>query len=220
MTLSALKYLVAQGEGQYLEFKKKADHPEKIVRELVAFANSGGGTLLLGVSDNGQIPGLRFPDEEAYVMEAAIAQYAKPKLEYQLLRIKCLLGTEVLLYKVHSGEEKPYFWLAEKENQRFRVYVRSRDQTLQASREMYYWLKFRPDPMRQKPFALRPMEQMLLQYFSDQTFITIDILAQIGKISPRKSAQFLLDWAKQGVLRIEPGELQDRYFLQEGFRYV
>ena len=53
MTFTELKQLVRRGEGQYLEFKKKADHPDKIVREMVAFANSGGGELLLGVDDHG-----------------------------------------------------------------------------------------------------------------------------------------------------------------------
>ena len=47
-----LRRLVSQGEGQHLEFKRKASYPDKIVRELIAFANSQGGTLLVGVDDD------------------------------------------------------------------------------------------------------------------------------------------------------------------------
>jgi predicted HTH transcriptional regulator len=43
MDLKELKTLVKRGEGANLEFKLKASHPEKIVREVVAFANTDGG---------------------------------------------------------------------------------------------------------------------------------------------------------------------------------
>jgi predicted HTH transcriptional regulator len=49
--------LVRKGEGATLEFKLKSNHPEKIVREVVAFANSQGGLLLIGVGDDKSIPG-------------------------------------------------------------------------------------------------------------------------------------------------------------------
>ena len=38
--------------------------------ELVAFANTGGGRLLIGVKDNGKIAGIR-SEEELYMIEAA-----------------------------------------------------------------------------------------------------------------------------------------------------
>lgn len=36
--LQELKKLVSRGEGQNLEFKRKAAHPDKIAHELIAFA--------------------------------------------------------------------------------------------------------------------------------------------------------------------------------------
>lgn len=67
--IQTLRKLVAQGEGATLEFKRKAAHPEKIICEMVAFANTQGGTLLVGVSDDGNLAGLKFPDEEALLYE-------------------------------------------------------------------------------------------------------------------------------------------------------
>ena len=55
-----------------IEFKKKAAYPEKIVREIVALANTEGGVLLLGVDDDGTVSGQRFIEEEIFVMEKAI----------------------------------------------------------------------------------------------------------------------------------------------------
>ena len=48
-----IKVLVSRGGGQYLEFKKKANYTEKIVKEVVTFVNSERGQLLLGVDDEG-----------------------------------------------------------------------------------------------------------------------------------------------------------------------
>lgn len=57
-----LRRLVMEGEGQHLEFKRKVSHPEKIVREMIAFANSEGGTILIGVDDDGLLAGVKYPD--------------------------------------------------------------------------------------------------------------------------------------------------------------
>src|SRR6187551_3739284 len=76
-----LRKLVAAGEGSTLEFKRKATYPEKIVREMIAFANTKGGILLLGIGDDGTIPGLKHPEEEVHVMNQALRK-VKPALQY------------------------------------------------------------------------------------------------------------------------------------------
>src|SRR5688572_17090940 len=67
-----LKTLVSRGESSSLEFKRKASYPDKVVREMIAFANAQGGTLLLGISDDGEIAGLKHPEDDAYVIQQAL----------------------------------------------------------------------------------------------------------------------------------------------------
>jgi ATP-dependent DNA helicase RecG len=57
MTNLDLQQLIAQGEGYYIEFKKDLNTDFK--KELMAFANASGGTILLGVDDNGKIVGTK-----------------------------------------------------------------------------------------------------------------------------------------------------------------
>src|SRR5690606_15852225 len=76
-----LKLLVAAGEGASLEFKRKAAFPEKIVREMIAFANTKGGILLIGVGDDGSLPGLKHPADELHVMDLALKK-VRPAMEY------------------------------------------------------------------------------------------------------------------------------------------
>ena len=49
---------ISRGAGQHLEFKRLIDNLESIAGEIVAFANSDGGSLVIGVEDNGVIAGL------------------------------------------------------------------------------------------------------------------------------------------------------------------
>ena len=64
MDLRTLKNLIEKGENASIEFKKKANHPEKIIREVIAFANTSGGHLFIGVSDDRTIAGLKYPEED------------------------------------------------------------------------------------------------------------------------------------------------------------
>ena len=59
MTLFEAQQLIRQGEGDLVEFKRKAKYPERIIKEVVAFANSSGGHLFIGVDDDGTIVGLK-----------------------------------------------------------------------------------------------------------------------------------------------------------------
>ena len=43
--------LLRASEGKTLEFKRNLDSPQSVLRVLVAFANTAGGTLLIGVED-------------------------------------------------------------------------------------------------------------------------------------------------------------------------
>ena len=63
---SYIKNLIQSGEHQQLDFKFEISDSRKIAKTLVAFSNSDGGTLLIGVKDNGNISGVH-SDEEFYM---------------------------------------------------------------------------------------------------------------------------------------------------------
>ena len=66
-TIVVPKYLaqrIAEGEHQMLDFKFAVNDGRKIAITLCAFANTDGGTLLIGVKDNGSIAGAKLQEEE------------------------------------------------------------------------------------------------------------------------------------------------------------
>ena len=64
MNAEELIKILRQGEGPHVEFKK--DFPkqvDEVAKEMAALANSGGGVLLMGVADDGTLPGVLEPDK-------------------------------------------------------------------------------------------------------------------------------------------------------------
>jgi len=57
---TGLRALIKKGEGLQVEFKEAfPGNANDIAKEIVAFANTQGGTLLIGVKDNGEIIGIK-----------------------------------------------------------------------------------------------------------------------------------------------------------------
>jgi len=54
-----LRQLISQGEGKHIEFKSaKRSVPSDLYETVVSFSNTEGGTLLLGIEDDGTISGI------------------------------------------------------------------------------------------------------------------------------------------------------------------
>jgi ATP-dependent DNA helicase RecG len=108
--------LIAQGENSSIEFKQVEVRPESLAKELVAFSNTAGGVVLIGVDDNGQIIGTQtktnMEEWVANVVRNNIIPAICPKIEsYQTD------GKTVIVIQVDKGADKPYqsidgkYWL-------------------------------------------------------------------------------------------------------------
>jgi len=96
---AALRIVAAEGEGQKTEFKVKASG---LAREMVAFANASGGSIFIGIADDGTIPGVEDSNRLRSEIQAA-ANACDPRVLIRILpRSPCL---EVL---VPEGTNKPY----------------------------------------------------------------------------------------------------------------
>jgi ATP-dependent DNA helicase RecG len=70
-------HLLQSQEGKTLEFKRDQSSPENIMKALVAFANTAGGIILIGVEDDHTVIGiLDNPLDEEERLSSMIADYA------------------------------------------------------------------------------------------------------------------------------------------------
>jgi predicted HTH transcriptional regulator len=104
-----VRALIKEGESQTLDFKLKLTDAPKVARTLAAFANSQGGRLLVGVSDQGQVAGVD-PEEEKHVLQLAANRYCQPPVGLEFAELQTE-GRVVLLAQVAESQAKPHLAL-------------------------------------------------------------------------------------------------------------
>ena len=205
--LSHIQKLIAQGEHQQLDFKFEISDAKKIARSMVAFANTDGGTLLIGVKDNDIIAGVR-SDEEVYMVDAAAGMYCKPE-------IKCITknwieqGKSVLEVVIPKSTTPPHF--AQNDEGKWMAYVRVKDQNLLANN---VWLKVLKRKQENKGTMIRyrESETILLNYLSEHPTITISKFCRIAIITINKAETILVNLIALGIIKMEITEEGANYF--------
>lgn len=210
MTVREINNLVKQGESDHLEFKAKANHPEKIVREIVAFANTKGGQLIIGVLDNGTISGLKDAQEAYSILENAIEKYCSPKIPYKSEIIPLSLKKAIIIYTIFESDLKPHCVVSEKHERWRKGYIRLADRSVQASKEMKEILRRKRKRTAVK-FTYGPKEQLLMKYLDQHDFITLKKFAQLAGIRPYLASRTLITLVLANVLQIIPKEGEDLY---------
>jgi hypothetical protein len=204
-----LKKLVAQGEGPFLEFKRKAAHPEKIVREMVAFANTRGGTLLLGVGDDLTLPGLKYPEDESLAIAQALKK-CKPPLPIVETFIPIGNARTIIRYAIRESDQKPHFISGP--NSSKESFVRVNDQSIRASREVVEIVK-RARKKKDIQFYYGEHERFLMQYLDSNPTITLKKFIELSGLKPFYASRKLVLLVLADVLNITPHEKGDLYSL-------
>lgn len=128
--------LLLKEESEQLEFKQQISSQEKIAKTLSAFANSKGGTVVIGISDQRKIIGID-PEEERYMVAAANDNFCVPKVSLEFHGIKINpekdQGEEkmVLLVEVHPTIGPQIF--VKQKNGNLKAYFRMGNQSLNAN---------------------------------------------------------------------------------------
>lgn len=205
-----LKAQVSLGEGLHLEFKKNASNPQQVVRELIAFANTKGGTLLIGVSDQGTIPGVKHPDEELYPVIKLLKNRCRPYLKYKQEVIVTPKEKFVISLTVQSSKRKPHAFF-EARNRRH-VYFRIADKTIRGSKELEQ-ITFLKSRKRGVTIAYSEYEDQLMKYLHTHSSISLTGFVQLTGLSQQQAATRLVKLVAANVLRITPNESDDNYAL-------
>ncbi|MGB3459983.1 MAG: RNA-binding domain-containing protein [Halobacteriota archaeon] len=120
--------LIEKGEDSFTEFKEEKAHSNDLAAEIVAFSNTEGGKILLGISDNKEIKGVTNPDKEMLRVENISRNNCEPPLTVNIEKIKINKGIVLCIY-IPKGPERPY------RTNRGVYYIRSSSGKRQATRE-------------------------------------------------------------------------------------
>ncbi|MEE9225134.1 MAG: ATP-binding protein [Bacteroidota bacterium] len=210
--------LIEQGEGFQVEFKRRISSPEKIAKALIAFANAKGGNILFGVGDDGAIIGVESEKTELELIQVAGINYCDPPIR-PVMHILPFDGKDVIVAVIGESGEKPHMFLGnedEENGQRTGVYIRVKDKTVIASKEVVKLLRDeRPDAPPLK-ISIGHIEQTLLEYLDTHERLTVKEYSKLVNISERRASRILVTLVRAGVIRIHTLEKEDFYTLAYG----
>lgn len=96
--------IIAKGENENVEFKRELNNAE-FLETVVAFANTGGGTIFLGVDNNCRIKGFN-EDVKAKIVDL-ISDHCDPSIEVHVDSV-LVNNIPIILVKVAEGTNRPY----------------------------------------------------------------------------------------------------------------
>ena len=169
MSLKELKAGVALGEDRRRQFKQDVTNADSLAAEMAAFANSEGGTIFLGVADDGTLPGLEKSDVARLnqLISNAASQNVRSPLTVQSANVAVGKGRVVIVLTIPKGLDKPYF-----------------------DRNGVIWLKSGADKRRvNSKEELRRLFQFSDQFHADQ----LPTRAGIDKLDKMRFRDFLRD---------------------------
>ncbi len=192
-----VKNLAQTGEGMYLEFKRTIPSAYKIAREIAAFANTKGGTLLIGVDDDKSLVGVMGYQEEEFLLDKAAQKLCKPAVDIKI-EIVHFGDRDLLVIKVPEVTDKPVYVKGDGEQI---VFMREKDQNKVASKELIEIIKKRNSD-EGITFEYGPEEQKLFRYLNEYGEITVKKFAQIVNITRERASATLVNLVAAEILNL------------------
>jgi ATP-dependent DNA helicase RecG len=101
---NAIQSLISQGEGQSIEFK--TTFQKEAIETVVAFANAKGGKIFIGVSDTGDILGIKLGNEQLQNWINQIKQNTSPSVIPDMSTVE-IKGEKIVIIDVKEYPIKP-----------------------------------------------------------------------------------------------------------------
>jgi predicted HTH transcriptional regulator len=204
--------LIEEGEHQQQDFKYCINDSKKIARSLVAFANTDGGRLLIGVKDNGKVIGIR-TEEEYYMVESAAKLYSNPPISFST-RQWHTDGKTVLEIKVNASILKPH--MARDENGKWLAYIRVNDENVLANKiQLIIWEKEKSP--RGIYFTYSDDEKFLIDYLQQNKEISFSKFIRMAHISRKKAEEVLSNFIIMDVVIMNTNREGTKFQLNENY---
>jgi len=204
---------IAEGEGLHLDFKHCISDSGKIARSLAAYANTDGGSLLIGVRDNGSISGIS-SDEECYMIETASMLYTYPVVEYSTIN-HIVEGKTVLEVVVERSEKLPHY--APDVRGDMRAFVRCDDKNVLAPPELVrYWRQsksFVPSDMFYDDVMKLIVDEIRLN-----GFVTKEFIVHFTNMAARSVEDVLVNLMLMNIIEIEMDEKSVKFIFTEEYK--
>ena len=206
--------LIEEGENLQCEFKRHFTTPEKIAREMIAFANTKGGYVIFGVDDDKEVVGVDSEKSESEMIKDAAENYCEPPLDY-LIDFVELYGKELVVVSIPESDYKPHRlqdYQNEFEINKAVVLVRINDKSVQASKEMVRILRANSADLSLKKYTIGQTEKMVFEYLGKYERISVKELSNLVNISERRALRTLVKMVRANLLLIHTKDNGEEFF--------
>lgn len=129
MDILKIKNIIGETTEYDKKLKLEVKKPKSWCKSISAFANTLGGFLIFGISDDNQIVGLETPDKDAELISEIIKTRLNPIPEFKI-SFHTEDGNVLLIVQVFKGEETPYYYSGDG---LLEAYVRIGNESVKAS---------------------------------------------------------------------------------------
>jgi predicted HTH transcriptional regulator len=212
MSPADLERMVRIGEGYHLEFKQRVSSPGRIAREAIAFANTWGGTILVGVDDDGRITGLKDSEEELFDLRTAFKEYCDPPIQLLFEVVPVSRKRDVIVVRVDRSETKPHTYREPDSTISGEILIRVEDNTIVASAEMAELLRLEKS-VDGVAFEFGQKELFLLRYLDEYESVDVGRFATLAGITHEDASSTLVVLVRARVVDLVPSDKGDRFVL-------
>jgi predicted HTH transcriptional regulator len=214
MNRRELLELIEEGENIQCEFKRHFTTPQKIAKEMIAFANTKGGYLIFGVDDDREVVGVDSEKSESEMIKDAAENYCEPPLTYSIDFIE-VYGKEIVVATIPESESKPHRiqdYQNELDINKAVVIVRVNDKSVQASKEMVRILRANSADLALKKYTIGQVEKMVFEYLGKYERISVKELSNLVNISERRASRTLVKMVRANLLIIHTKDNGEEFF--------
>lgn len=218
MNQKKLARIIDGGEGLRVEFKQRFSTHEKISKEIIAFANTRGGYLIVGVDDDKSIYGVDSEKSVTELLREAADKYCEPPIELNIEYVE-IEDKELVIVEIAESKNKPHRiqdYKKDVDPSAAEVYVRVNDKSVLASKEMIKILQAKSEEKSLKNYVVGKSEKIVFDYLDKNETITVKELSKFANISGRRASRTLIKLVRANLLLIHSKDNGEDYFTYSG----
>jgi len=213
-----IEEMIGNGEGLTVEFKQRFSSFEKIAKEMIAFANTRGGCILIGVDDDKSIYGVESEKSDIELVKESAEKYCVPPVDYKIETLE-IERKDILIIEVSESKTKPHRiqdYKNKLELNNAQVYVRIKDKSVLAGKEMIKILQTQSTGSSLKNYFVGNQEKIVFEYLDINENINVKELSKLANISERRASRTLIKLVRSNLLLIHLKDNGESYFTYAG----
>jgi len=213
-----IEEMIGNGEGLTVEFKQRFSSFEKIAKEMIAFANTRGGCILIGVDDDKSIYGVESEKSDIELVKESAEKYCVPPVDYKIETLE-IERKDILIIEVSESKTKPHRiqdYKNKLELNNAQVYVRIKDKSVLAGKEMIKILQTQSTGSSLKNYFVGNQEKIVFEYLDINEKINVKELSKLANISERRASRTLIKLVRANLLLIHLKDNGESYFTYSG----